>query len=164
MECRCYIQQSSIANAMQPTTCGGVEPRTVTGSLLPQGCKSLSEGRRSPAAFLLRVVTWGQINSVLEHRSGVASSWVISGSILMKLPIFGIVVVTLGAISRAEAADIEFSEAKTQFKSSTAVDGKALLRVWEHDWRHTNLPRGCFINRRVTTCAVTSLQSNYICR
>jgi hypothetical protein len=36
--------------------------------------------------------------------------------------------------------------------------------VWEHDWRHTNLPRGCFVTRRVTTCAVTRLQSNYICR
>jgi hypothetical protein len=82
----------------------------------------------------------------------------------MKLLVFGIAVVTLGAISQAKTADIEFGEAKTRSEYSRAVEGKALLRVWEHDWRHTNLPRGCFVTRRVTTCGVTSLQSVYICR
>jgi len=82
----------------------------------------------------------------------------------MKLLIFGIAVVTLGAISQAKAADIEFGKEKPRLEYSRAVSGKTLLRVWERDWRHTNLPRGCFVTRRVTTCAVTSLQSNYICR
>ena len=78
----------------------------------------------------------------------------------MKLLIFGIAVVTLGAISQSKTADIELGEAKTRVKYATAVEGKALLRPWELDWRrHTNLPRGCFVTRRVTTCGVTSLQS-----
>ena len=83
----------------------------------------------------------------------------------MKLLIFGIAFVTLGAISQAKTADIEFGEAKTRVKYVTVVEGKALLRAWEYHWRrHTNLPRGCFVTRRVTTCGVTSLQSIYICR
>jgi hypothetical protein len=83
----------------------------------------------------------------------------------MKLLIFGIAVVTLGAISQAKPVHIEFGEAKTRPEYPRALDGKALLRPWEHDWRrHTNLPRGCFVTRRVTTCGVTSLQSIYICR
>ena len=82
----------------------------------------------------------------------------------MKLRTFGIAVVMLGAISQSKAANIEFGEARMRSEYSRAVDGKALLRVWDHDWRRTNLPRGCFITRRVTTCAVTRLQSVYICR
>jgi hypothetical protein len=86
-------------------------------------------------------------------------------STAMKLLIFAIAVVTLGAISQAETANIEFGEAKTRFKYARAADGKALLRPWEYDWRrHTNLPRGCFVTRLVTTCGVISLQSVYICR
>jgi hypothetical protein len=82
----------------------------------------------------------------------------------MKLLIFGTAVVMLGTISQAKPADVEFGEAKTRAEYSRAVDGKALLRVWEHDWRHTKRPRGCFVTRHVTTCGVTSLQSIYICR
>ena len=82
----------------------------------------------------------------------------------MKPLLFGIAVVTLGAIGQAKPADIEFGEAKSPSKYSKVVDGKALLRPWEYDWRrHTNLPRGCFVTRRVTTCGVTRLQSIYIC-
>jgi len=82
----------------------------------------------------------------------------------MKLRIFVIVAVTLGAISQAKTADIEFGEAKTRIKYVRAVEGKALLRPWEFDWRrYTNLPRRCFVTRRVTTCGVTSLQSIFIC-
>jgi hypothetical protein len=82
----------------------------------------------------------------------------------MKMLIFGIAVVTLGAISQAKTADIEFGEGKTRLKYARAVDGKALLRPWEFDWRrHTNLPQRCFVTRRVTTCGVTRLQSVFIC-
>ena len=83
----------------------------------------------------------------------------------MKLFIFVIAFVTLGAIGQAKTANIEFGEAKIRSEySSRAVYGKALLRPWEYDWRrHTNLPRGCFVTRRVTTCGVTRLQSIYIC-
>ena len=46
----------------------------------------------------------------------------------MKLLIFGIAIVTLGAISQAKAAPIEFGEAKPYPR---LVEGKALLRPWE---------------------------------
>jgi hypothetical protein len=82
----------------------------------------------------------------------------------MKLLIFGIAVVMLGANCQANAADFKSGKAKARFEYSGAPDGKALLQVWEHDWRQTNLPLGCFLTRRVTTCALTRLQSNYICR
>ena len=79
----------------------------------------------------------------------------------MKLLIFGIALVTLGAISQAKPAHIEFGEAK---RYPRVVEGKALLRPWELDWRrHTTLPRRCFVTRRVTTCGVTTLQSIFIC-
>ena len=60
----------------------------------------------------------------------------------MKLLIFGIAFITLGAIGQAKTANIEFGEAKIRSEySSRAVYGKALLRPWENDWRrHTNLP------------------------
>ena len=83
----------------------------------------------------------------------------------MKLLLFGIAVVTVEAVCQAKTADIEFGKAKARPEYPRAVDGKALLRPWEHDWRrHTNLPRGCFVTRLVTTCGVISLQSVYICR
>ena len=79
----------------------------------------------------------------------------------MKVLIFGIAIVTLGAISQAKAAPIEFGEAKLYPR---LVEGKALLRPWELDWRHhTTLPRRCFVTRRVTTCGITTLRSIFIC-
>ena len=48
----------------------------------------------------------------------------------MKLLIFGIAIVTLGAISQAKAAPIEFGEAKLYPR---LVEGKAFLRPWELD-------------------------------
>jgi len=83
----------------------------------------------------------------------------------MKRLIFGIAIVTLGAITQAKTANIEFGETKTRPEYPRAVDGKALLRPWEYNWRgHTNLPRGCFVTRSVTTRGFTNLQSIYICR
>jgi hypothetical protein len=79
----------------------------------------------------------------------------------MKLLIFDIAIVTLGAISQAKAAPIEFGEAKPYPR---LVEGKTLLRPWELDWRrYTTLPRRCFVTRRVTTCGITTLRSIFIC-
>ena len=79
-------------------------------------------------------------------------------------------------VAQAQAADINFGEARTRFQIQNDPTAKERLRPWAVDWRHTYAwqhgtskwrgsfaPPGCFITRWVVTPSSAGMQELFIC-